>query len=98
MSGVSRNENAYTVQEENSTTYPATMKKKKAAYHKIRGLRRCQNAECGVHLASRSERCLEHCRKLPSSLRGETHAVGPISSQIEIVFYSSTNFNIVCTK
>jgi len=21
--------------------------KKKAAYHKIRGLRRCQNAECG---------------------------------------------------
>ena len=74
MSEVSRNAHAYTIQEENSTTYcgccgpfevletcrreelkaKATTdhEKKKAAYHKIRGLRRCQNAECGVHLAS----------------------------------------------
>ena len=117
MSEVSRNANAYTIQEENSTTYctprshpgetptagprcgrrdrllvqssahrhameRSTSKtcsachgccgpfealetrrreelkakattdheKKKAAYHKIRGLRRCQNAECGVIL------------------------------------------------
>ena len=99
------------------------MKKKKAAYHKFRRLRRCQNAECGVilhrdrnaasNIAENFYRlyegkpCLgkltaqetalhEALGKLEDSfgsiiqsmqpIKGTAHAVGHISSNIEMVF------------